>query len=257
MGIIRKGPLFYFLKFIAQYQYYFADVIGVQTGGNEKYFKQWHANGGDRRIEVLENWLTKAPYKKASISISKTHIANRKIFIYAGNMGVAQNAMLFLELANLLKLNVNIGFIFVGRGSEKKKFKSYAEVNKLYNVIFCDEITPEEMPDLFSQCHIGLVALDPRHKSHNIPGKFIAYMQSGLPILGLVNEGNDMVQLVRQNKVGKISTSRKIDDLYELAISALGMLSEDPSCVLRCKKLAEQLYGTEKAATQILSALRE
>jgi len=44
-------------------------------------------------------------------------------------------------------------------------------------VVFHDEIEPSEIPGLYSQCHAGIVALDPRHKTHNLPGKFLSYMQ--------------------------------------------------------------------------------
>ena len=32
--------------------------------------------------------------------------------------------------------------------------------------------------NLLRKCTVGLISLDPRHKSHNIPGKFISYLQS-------------------------------------------------------------------------------
>jgi hypothetical protein len=54
-------------------------------------------------------------------------------------------------------------------------------------VVFHDEIHPDEIPGLYAQCHVGMVALDPRHKTHNIPGKFLTYMQSGLPVLANIN----------------------------------------------------------------------
>lgn len=50
------------------------------------------------------------------------------------------------------------------------------ERRALDNVVFFDEIDPDEIPGLYSPCHVGLVALDPRHKTHNIPGKFLTYI---------------------------------------------------------------------------------
>jgi hypothetical protein len=44
--------------------------------------------------------------------------------------------------------------------------------NWLANVLFYDEIQPDEIPDLYAQCSAGIVVLDPSHKSHNFPGKF-------------------------------------------------------------------------------------
>ena len=66
-----------------------------------------------------------------------------------------------------------------------------------------DEIDPTEMPGLYAQRRVGVVALDPRHKTHNIPGKFLSYMQSGLPVLATINAGNDLAELIQAERVGE------------------------------------------------------
>ena len=48
----------------------------------------------------------------------------------------------------------------------------------------------------------SIVALDPRHKTHNIPGKFLTFMQAGLPVLVSINPGNDLICLIEQEQVG-------------------------------------------------------
>ncbi|HAL38219.1 MAG TPA: glycosyltransferase WbuB, partial [Polaromonas sp.] len=45
------------------------------------------------------------------------------------------------------------------------------------------------------------VALDPRHKTHNIPGKFLSYMQAGLPVLASINPGNDLADVINHERV--------------------------------------------------------
>ena len=88
-----------------------------------------------------------------------------------------------------------MGFLFVGRGSDAQTLRTEARALGLTNVVFFDEIDPDEIPGLYAQCDIGLVSLDRRHKTHNIPGKFLSYMRSGLPVLASVNPGNDILKL--------------------------------------------------------------
>lgn len=71
-------------------------------------------------------------------------------------------------------------------------------------------------PHLYAQCAVGIVALDPRHKSHNIPGKFLTYMQSGLPVLANINAGNDLAALIRHESVGQVCESNQVDKLVRL-----------------------------------------
>jgi hypothetical protein len=68
-----------------------------------------------------------------------------------------------------------------------------------------------------AQCHIGIVALDPRHKTHNIPGKFLSYMQGGLPVLASINPGNDLAHLIARENVGRACTDHSVDTLQRLA----------------------------------------
>ena len=61
-------------------------------------------------MEVLPNWLGKQAVSKCSIRINETSLAGRRIFVYAGNMGVAQGLGIILELADKLRNRRDIGF---------------------------------------------------------------------------------------------------------------------------------------------------
>jgi glycosyltransferase involved in cell wall biosynthesis len=255
MGLMkRKGLAFRFFNRIAHYQYSVADIIGVQAIGNLSYFKDW-AKGPLRRLEVLQNWLFDSSLVTCTISLSKTKLVGRKIFVYAGNMGVAQNVGRFLDLAELLKERSDIGFLFVGRGSDAKRLADDSRARKLGNVLFHDEIHPNEIPGLYAQCDIGLVALDPRHKSHNIPGKFLTYMQSGLPVLALINSGNDLIDIINSNGVGKVSTEECSDSLGALALELVNSIESGGGYRERCRNLYLKVFSPKNAVHQISSAL--
>jgi glycosyltransferase involved in cell wall biosynthesis len=255
MGLMGPGLPYRCFKIIANYQYSVADVIGVQTGGNLVYFKNWLKRPG-RRAEVLQNWLNDGPSKGCSISISNTKLAGRKIFVYAGNMGIAQGMAILLDLADRLKHRIDIGFLFVGRGSDSKRLRDDAVARSLDNVEFFEEIDPDEIPGLYSMCHVGLVALDPRHKTHNIPGKFLSYMLAGLPVLASINAGNDLIELVSKERVGRVCTNASVDALAIAALALVDDLDEDAEFSWRCKSLASRLFSPSTAAKQIVNALR-
>ncbi len=239
---------------MARYQYSVADVIGVQTPGNLAYFNDW-SKGTGRRLDVLQNWLADAPIAGCSVSLAGTPLAGRKVFVYAGNMGIAQGMGILLDLAERLRARQDVGFLFVGRGSDANKLAADAEVRGLDNVLFRDEIYPDEIPGLYAQCSVGLVALDPRHKSHNIPGKFLTYMQSGLPVLANINAGNDLAGMIRQKAVGRVSEDGTVDELARLAIDLIDSLAADEGIKIRCRTLYSELFSPETAVTQIVAAL--
>lgn len=226
-------------------------MIGIQTQGNQVYF----ADRSHTRVEVLQNWLADAPNVGCSISIAASSLAGRTIFVYAGNMGIAQGMGVLLELAERLRSRKDIGFVFVGRGSDAKRLSLDADQRGLDNVLFFDEIDPTEIPGLYAQCHVGIVALDPRHKTHNIPGKFLSYMQAGLPVLASINPGNDLEGMILSEGVGRVCTDHSVDTLHRLAIELVDELAAGVNYAGQCQELSAKLFSPEVAVKQIVRAL--
>ena len=254
MGLMGRGLPYRFFDAVARYQYSVADMIGVQTPGNLAYFENWRQLPG-RTLEVLQNWLGEPAKKPCAIRVDATLLAGRKVFVYAGNMGVAQGMDRVLDLAERLLHRPDVGFLFVGRGSDAARLKTTAQARGLSNVVFFDEIDPDEIPDLYAQCSVGIVALDPRHQSHNIPGKFLTYMQSGLPVLANVNAGNDLAALIRREQVGQVCESNDVEQLARMAETLLSQISTDLALPLRCSQLFARQFSVEQAVCQILTAL--
>lgn len=254
MGLMGRGLPYQFFNAIAQYQYSVADVIGVQTLGNRVYFKNWlKKNNGT--LEVLQNWLGKPAEERCVIRLNETSLAGRKVFVYAGNMGVAQGMDIVLHLAEKMIVRSDVGFLLVGRGSEVQRLKNYIQERDLSNVLFFDEIDPDQIPDLYAQCSVGLVALDPRHKSHNIPGKFLTYMQSGLPVLANINPGNDLAQMIRDKRVGQVCETNQVDELLQLTEKLLDQIQTDSGLSARCTALFEREFAVENTVKQIVTSL--
>jgi len=255
MGLLKKGLPYLFFKAIANYQYSVADTIGVQAPGNKAYLSTWQKKPG-HVVELLQNWHAKDNALRCSISVQETPLAGRKIFVYAGNMGIAQGMGTLVDLAEKLKDQKDIGFLFVGRGSDVLKLKSDVLARELDNVVFFDEIDPIEISGLYAQCDVGLVALDTRHTTHNIPGKFISYMTYGLPVLASINPGNDLVAMIEKNGVGVVSTDGNSDTLARNARDLVDVWLKDDTLKDRCRNLAESLFTPAVAVQQIVSALK-
>jgi glycosyltransferase involved in cell wall biosynthesis len=251
MGLMGRGLPYKFFKAVANYQYSVADVIGVQTQGNKAYFD----DRPNSRIEVLQNWLADAPNVGCSINVAGGKLAGRTVFVYAGNMGVAQGMGVLLDLAERLIGRNDIGFLFVGRGSDAQRMRINVNKRGLDNVAFHDEIDPTEIPGLYAQCHIGIVALDPRHKTHNIPGKFLSYMQAGLPVLASINPGNDLAQIIRDERVGQVCESNQVGDLLQVTNYLLAQIESDGQISSRCRNLFQREFAVDKTVCQIVSAL--
>lgn len=254
MGLMGRGLIYRFFSAVAHYQYSVADVIGVQTPGNLSYFDRWKEIKG-KKLVVLQNWLADTKPDSCSISINGTTLAGRKIFVYAGNMGIAQGMDILIDLAEKLKDRRDIGFLFVGRGSEAKRLAAESRKRSLDNIEFKDEIHPDEIPALYAQCSVGIVSLDQRHKSHNIPGKFLSYMQSGIPVLANINPGNDLAELIRSEGVGVACENADIQDLEHKANILINSINMDAGFERRCRAVYERMFSPSQAVRQVVQEL--
>jgi glycosyltransferase involved in cell wall biosynthesis len=255
LGLIKRGLVYRFFKWIEASQYNIADTIGVQSSNNIQYLKSWPPFNL-KNIEVLQNWLSESSPGICSITVGDTSLSGRTIFVYAGNMGVAQGMGFVVDLAESLLKRVDIGFLMVGRGTEFGDLKRQALDRCLNNILFFEEIDSTEIPSLYRQCSIGMVILDPRHKTHNIPGKFLSYMQSGLPVLAKINPGNDLVDLINKTQVGYSYIGSSVEELSDIAEALVDNLIAGDRMDLRCKNLAKEFFSTKVAVKQILAALK-
>lgn len=253
-GIMRKGLAYRFFKAVERYQYASADVIGVQTPANVP-LVQADCRAGGGRIEVLNNWLSEPARAPAATAPFPAQLAGKTVFVYTGNMGAAQGMDCLIELALHFKTRSDVGFLFVGRGSEVSRLRQAAAAARLDQVVFMDEVDVVEIPALLDHCHIGLIALDPRHTTHNIPGKFLTYLHAGLPVLARINPGNDLQAMIDSEAVGRACSG---DAQAELAVLAEELLAH-PELRARmghnARMLIDKAFLTSSIVAQVAKGL--
>ena len=247
LGLISKFT-FSILNQFAVFQYKIADRIGVNSPSSIKLLEKYSSLKG--KSEVLWTWLP--PVAQTKQAESKVSLCTMKL-IYSGNMGVAQDIFLFGQLAKRLKNTNDFRFSFYGRGSQKAKFQEFANDENLSNIQIFDEVEPSDLKAKFLDYDVGIVALDLRHRTSNIPGKFLSYMEAGLPVLAKINPGNDLINLIQRYDVGVVVTSDRLDEIESGLKSLRNKIMSDDNIGSRCQKLANEIFSSDKAAQQIIS----
>lgn len=252
-GVMRKGGFPYrVFKAIERYQYRQADVIGVQTPSNTALVARDAQPGA--RIEVLHNWLSPPVADAGAVRPAVADLGGRTVFVYAGNMGVAQDLGAFVDLAERMKSRRDVGFLFVGRGSELARLRERAR--GLGNLEVLDEVDPLTLAAMLERCHVGIIALHPNHGTHNIPGKLLTYLHAGLPVLARVNPGNDLVGLVESERVGLVVQGDQPEQLYANACRLADDAALRAQMGRHGRDLATRLFAPEAIALQIVAGLR-
>jgi O26-antigen biosynthesis N-acetyl-L-fucosamine transferase len=256
-AILRKGWVYRFFRKMETLQYQTADLIAVQSPSNLEYFarafpgKQFH-------LKVLYNWTAVHEQDLPPTNWRvKAGLENKFVFVYGGNIGVAQDMDNLLRLAAGLARREDIHLLLVGSGTEVARLKSSITARGLRNIQVLPAVSQNEYLSMISECNAGLVSLDARLKTHNIPGKLLSYLYWGLPVLASVNPGNDLFDILNRNRAGFCFANGD----HENFMTAAQQLADDPD--LRsdmgwnARRLLEQTFSVQLAADQILEHLQD
>ena len=216
-GMIKeKSPIAAYFRKFEKLNYKAADKIGLQSPKNEVWFNlKFNLK---HKTEVLYNWSNeKALIKKNNFYRKKYDLENKVVFFYGGNMGEAQDMMNLVRLSQNLSEIKNAHFVFAGSGNEVELIKRAISQKGLNNLTLLEPVSQVEYRKMLSEFDIGLFSLHKNHTTHNFPGKLLGYMAQGLPILGSVNPGNDVINVIQDAEAGFVSVNGDDDILLRNA----------------------------------------
>lgn len=147
------------------------------------------------KIVYFPNWADKALEEKTAYQLPA--LPEGFIAMFAGNIGEAQNFETLMEAARLLKDHKDIHFVIVGDGRKRPWVEAFVQQHSLQDTVHCVGRHPlESMPLFFERADVMLVSLhDTTIFRLTLPAKFQAYMNSGKPILAVVNgEGQSVIE---------------------------------------------------------------
>ena len=75
-----------------------------------------------------------------------------------------------------------------------------------------NSVSQEELQYLLNKSDLGIVNLDKKHTTHNVPGKSLNYLANGLPIIASLNPGNDFIEIINENGIGYATSKELFED---------------------------------------------
>jgi hypothetical protein len=249
-GILRKGLTYRVFKLFERLQYGVADRIGVETKGSVDYFRDSAHLG---KVELLRNWTRTDPIRPpANCSFRRElGLESKTVFLYGGNIGVAQDMDNILRLAQRMEGTPDVHFLLIGAGSEVERLKAIVAAGKARNITILPPVDQGEYLSLISQFDVGLISLDKRLRSFSTTGKLLGYLQCALPVLASVNPGNELMDLLTRSGAGLCSWNGDDETFYQNAIS-LCSASVRSSIAARSRTLLEAEFSVQAAADLIL-----
>ena len=250
-GILKESSIITkYFKYFEKISYKNADTIGLMSDKNLEWFKNYYKT--DKKLEVLHNWADVQRVESKVFKYKKElELEDKVVFFYGGNMGYAQDMMNIIRLAIGLQNYDKAHFVLVGAGDEVELIREAIKQNDLKNITLLPAVNQDEFKQMLAEFDVGLFTLNKNHITHNFPGKLLGYMVQSMPILGSINPGNDLKNIVDEYEAGYISINGEDYLFLENAIKLLEE-SERVRIGKNANKLLSAKFSVKSASNQIL-----
>ena len=139
--------------------------------------------------------------------------------MFAGNLGEAQNLENVMRVAERLKDDKRIQWIFIGDGRKKKWVQQFVQSREMEDTVHLYKRYPiEYMSAFFKKADIMLLSLCNNNAFNvTLPAKLQAYMLNAKPVLVMAN--GEAQSVVREARCGYGANADSIDKMVRLVLS--------------------------------------
>jgi glycosyltransferase involved in cell wall biosynthesis len=218
LGLMSKNSITY--KYFASKEkqlYKISDFIGCMSPANLNYVIEKNDNLNPNKVGLCPNAIeiierTKTNSTRIEI-LNKYNIpSNKTIFLYGGNLGIAQGIDFLIEVLDKLINGEDVFFLIVGGGNQSSKIENWVKMKMPKNTLYIPMLSRSDYDLLESSCDVGMIFLDKRFSIPNFPSRMLAYMEAKLPILIASDNVSDSGIIAEENEFGKFSLAGNYDE---------------------------------------------
>ena len=166
-----------------------------------------YGHGLKNKIKVIPSWSDinkiKPLSKEKNKFIKKQKLKGKFIVLYSGNQGRMHDFDTLLSVANYLKRDDQILFLFIGDGPLNSKIKEFTQSNYLKNIKTLPYQPFEKLPETLTAADIAVVSTSENVTSLVAPSKLYGHLASATPI-ALISSKNSYIRfMIEKNNCGK------------------------------------------------------
>lgn len=245
MNMIKSGS-FLHKQFVRKEKrlYEISDAIGCMSEANVNFVLKHNPEIKDNKIEVNPNTIEPIIFnysndEKKSIRGKYDIPADKKVFVYGGNLGKPQGLDFLLETIQATKFE-NAFFLIVGDGTEFPKIKEWFNNIKPNNAKILQRLAKEDYDQLLAACDVGLIFLDKNFLIPNFPSRLLSYLEMKIPVIAATDPNTDIGDVIENAHCGyKVIAGNQIemqtklnkllneDNLQELGNNAETLLKKE------------------------------
>jgi glycosyltransferase involved in cell wall biosynthesis len=212
VGVFNYPFIIKAFKKVEHLLYKRANDIIVNSRGFIDYIESY-SKVGREKITFIPNGINDDEIRKKDLPKRSFRV------IYAGNIGLAQDNELLMEMAKELNKS-NISLTIMAYGMKREQFVKFAKHENLSNIDFVKPRTREESFKLIMNHDVGIVTLNDEDVFETVlPGKLIDYMSCGIPIVAAVSGYSK--EIIETQNVGYVSEDRNAVELVKFILNLI------------------------------------
>ena len=220
-GRLSNPIIIKFLKVLEVWVYNWSDAVTTIDLNFYNTIKSRIRN--QDKLKIISNFVDTELYRtNSSVPLPKVFkkIKGRTNMVYAGNIGIAQEWDLLINLAKVIKKHP-ITIWIIGEGVKKKYLESQIKKDELFNIQLLPYQERKYMPaiNLFADFHF--IAMDKSMENDGFPSKVYTIMSSGKPLIVVSSKHTPIVSFLEQTNAAIIVTNHSLSD-FKKAVLKLG-----------------------------------
>jgi len=254
LGELSNPRFIQYAEKLENYYYKKADaIVAVTSGIKEKLTARGY---GNKVNMVLNGSNTDLFYSQGSAIKTQLDLENKFIVLYAGIIGIAQGMEQLCDVANKMKSNKEVQFVFIGEGPVKSTVNKIKQEKSLNNLTLLDEVPREKIPAYISTADCCLVPLKKNKLFLGaLPSKMFDYMACERPVILSVD--GEARTVLEDAKAGLFVEPENTEQI----IQAIQYLRDNPRLCQQMGKAGryyvEQHYSRRQKALELEQILTE
>lgn len=248
-SLSEKGFISKFMRFLNHNLFKRVSQVVALTEEMKEFLLENRPELNPNMLTIIPNWAHEDKARKTKEAFSDFGFSENDFIVsYFGNMGVCQDVETLYMAMSTLKNEKRIKFLVVGHGSKLPYMRDATK--DLKNVQVYDFQIGEKFEYALAVSSCGIVTLEKGLKGTCAPSKYYSYLQSGLPVIAVVEPDSYLVKDISENNIGYSVSVGDGESLVEIILN----MSKHNDGLHTMSDNAENLYeekysiniGTEK-----------
>ena len=217
LNLIKKNGLIYrYFRRKEEKLYAISDHIGCMSQANVDYVLKNNAKINPEKVEICPNSIKimeRNKILKKEDFLKKYDLPQDiPLFLYAGNLGIAQGIEFLINVIESNKSRKDLFFLIIGGGNKFELLQNYLSKNKIENVKLLPYLDKKEYDTIEHYCDVGMIFLEKKFTIPNFPSRMLSYMECKLPLLIATDKATDIGEIAGENNFGLWSEAGDLED---------------------------------------------